>query len=47
MLQRYPSQKRTSGTWSEDKDQRKNQKRSEENSSKQEEIINKKKERVG
>ena len=32
-------QKRTAGSWSEDKDQRQNQKRSEENRCKQEEII--------
>ena len=38
MLQRYPSQKRPSGSWSEDKDQCKNQKGSEENSSEQEEV---------
>ena len=38
MLQRYPSQKGTSGSWSEDEDQRKNQKGSEENSSEQEEV---------
>ena len=39
MLQRNPSQKRPAGSWSEDKDQRKNKKRPEENSSEQEEII--------
>ena len=38
MLQRYPSQKRPAGSWSEDKDQCKNQKGSEENSSEQEEV---------
>ena len=38
MLSWYPSQKRTSGSWSEDKEQCKNKKRSEENSCKQEEI---------
>ena len=38
MLTRYPSQKRTSCSWSEYKDQRKNTQRSEENRSKQEEI---------
>ena len=36
---RNPSQKRTSCSWSEDKDECKNKKRSEENSCKQKEII--------
>ena len=46
MLQRYPSQKRPSGSWSEDKDQRKNQKGSEENCCEQEEIILKERKRA-